>query len=97
MDSDEETGAGQGTEVELLSSVTATGTVERRRPRPILSGNLTPETLARLENFYSSVADIFERSIRRREKAARRASSPLPWAPHHSEDRRVAFRYALRV
>ena len=64
MGSDEQTGAGQGTEVELLSSVAATGTVGRRLP-PILSGNLTPETQARVENFYSSVADIFERWVRR--------------------------------
>ncbi len=55
--------AGQGTAVEVLGAAVA-GTLARRPP-PILAGALTPEVHSRVEGFYSGVAEIFERWVRR--------------------------------
>lgn len=53
----------QGTSTELVAPIVES-TPARRLP-PVLAGNLTPEVQARVEHFYSSVSDIFERWVRR--------------------------------
>ena len=53
---------GQGTAVEVVAAAAAT---VARRPPPILAGTLTPEVYSRVEGFYSGVAEIFERWVRR--------------------------------
>ena len=54
--------AGQGTAV--TQAAPASAPLMRRSP-PILAGTLTPEVHSRVEGFYTSVAEIFERWVRR--------------------------------
>jgi site-specific recombinase XerD len=56
-------GAGQTAVLAAQGAGAAAGLV--RRPPPILAGNMTPEIRFRVESFYSGVAGIFERWVRR--------------------------------
>jgi site-specific recombinase XerD len=61
METPDDLGAGQATVLAPLGPDIALV----RRPPPILAGSMTAEARSRVEGFYSSVAEIFERWVRR--------------------------------